>query len=149
MFGGELLRYLDKIEFLRDYQIELYPIDSVWCPPIKLPCLYVINTDYGSGIGEHYLSFIIDREKRVTFFDSYGFQPISCFVNWWRKYDFTPVTYSKLWLQSPFSQTCGYFQIVFALFMSGGVSFDEFLSMFDETNLVLNDLLVVECVNKL
>ena len=149
MLGGELLGYLNRIVFLKDYQIELFPIDSVWCPPGKLPCIYVINTDYGSGPGEHYLSFIIEKDKSVIFFDPYGFKPISCFVNWWSRYGFAPVRYSSEWLQSPFSRTCGYFQIVFALCMSAGVGFNSFLSLFDRNNLVLNDLLVLDIVNKL
>ena len=141
--------YLSRIEYLKDYQIEIYPIDSVWCVPEKLPCVYIINTDYGTGLGEHYLSFVIDENRCVTYFDSYGFRPISCFVNWWHKHSFTPVKYSSLCLQSPFSQTCGYFQVLFVFCMSAGIDFNTFLSLFDEQNLLANDFMVVDFVNKL
>ena len=147
MQGEELLRRLDKVVPL-SCDVYLYSIDSHWCRPVRLPSLYILNTDLGVDSGEHFVSFYVAKDKSCTYFDSFGFGPRNSLRDYWTQQGFRPVRYSQRLLQDPFSETCAFYQIAFASLITNGGKLRDFLALLTD-NTQVNDRAIIEFVKKL
>lgn len=147
MQGEELLRRLDKVVPL-SCDVYLYSADSRWCSPVRLPSLYVLNTDLRTGSGEHFVSFYVGKDKSCTYFDSFGFTPWKCLRDYWTQEGFRPVRFSERVLQDPFSETCAFYQIAFASLITNGGKLRDFLALLTDNTLV-NDRAIVEFVKQM
>ena len=148
MEGSELLRHLGKISTLADYDVQLYSIDNVYCPPEKYPALFVFNTASSRGVGEHYISFIVKTNEKAFYYDSFGISPLRCITEFLDKIGVKNLRYSTRWLQSPFSKSCGHHQIAFAACLSAGVDFQKFIDTFSG-DYEINDRMVESFVDSL
>ena len=144
MQGRELLQRLERV-VPAGCDVRLYSADSVWCAPVPgRPTLYAINTARRDDPeGQHYVSFYVDPQRTVTFYDSYGFPPWPCLRDYWKKHGLGPVRFTDRVLQSPFSSACPYHQLAFAALISHGSEFRDFLkSLADDVE--ANDAAVKE-----
>ena len=147
MRGEELLRHLQKV-VPKKCDIHFYSVDSQFCGPAKLPALYLLNTDYNEGEGEHFLSFYVNEKKSCIYFDSFGFSPLECLKKFWKKHGIGPVKFSSRVVQNPLSPYCGYHQVAFAALITNGGTLNSFLKILSDSTEV-NDRAVVQFVKNL
>lgn len=111
------------------------------------PGLYVVNTAPRSSSGEHWTLCFISVEREVSYFDSYGLQPI-----YPQFYEFIRPTpsfqYSSKRLQGYDSNTCGLYCLYVGSQLSCGVPLQECTSKFSPTKFRLNDRLIATLVQK-
>ena len=141
MDGATLLTLLDSLPWLDGWRVSLYSADDFArghaeeeYPTSRgggRDTLVVLNTGYSSGPGEHYVSWAVRKDRAgVVYFDSYGIEPYPQLRDHWKRHGLSPVRYNSDLLQSPFSNTCSLYQLTFAAFVSVGVDFGRFLSLF-------------------
>jgi hypothetical protein len=106
MKGSDLEILLKSDPKIDLYYRGLYSLDSNWPAPDSLPACYVINTDVTTGPGEHWISFYIDSDRSVDYWDSYGTAPLQPLYSKLRSLNFAPVRYNMELLQGPLSTMC-------------------------------------------
>ena len=146
MQGHTLMTHIEGLRWAQDYETHIYATDDRWRLPRRLPALYVIQTGRKSTQGEHYVAFIIETDRSVTYFDSYGVPPYQRVKTYLRGCEL--IRYNSRLLQSPFSSFCGLYVIAFAAFSFAGCPFKKFLSLFSEDPL-LNDVVVQDFIKSL
>lgn len=105
----------------------------------KYPSCYIINSDKSSEPGTHWLCVYVDSPRSVNFFDSYGlelsnYKEIDNFVHRIisdEGRDSSVHALSGTPLQGDLSDVCGHWCIVFVDVLSQGLTFDEFLNIFN------------------
>ena len=127
MNGLDLLNYLKR--FLKDTDVRLFCMDQVWDKPPANKAFFVYNTDYCTGIGEHYVSLAITGNN-VKYFDSLGFPPMPKHLKLFKMYGLTLQESSFRMLQNPITPTCGYFTICWAVWWYYGFSIKQFCNHF-------------------
>ena len=152
MDGATLLTLLDSLPWLDGWRVSLYSADGFLeeeYPPGR-DTLVVLNTGYSSGPGEHYVSWAVRKadERAVVYFDSYGIEPYPQLRDHWRRRRLSPVRYNSDLLQSPFSATCSLYQLTFAAFVSVGVDFGRFLSLFSRHDVDVNERRIRDFVHE-
>ena len=124
--------------------IGAYPCNLI---PIKLPPPpygLIINTDRDDQPGSHWISVFVTKENHGEYFDSFGFPPlVQDIVNFLDKQGFCFCRSDSV-IQHPTSVACGHFAIGFLLARFRGVSFEEFLALFDTSPLRNNDTIIKE-----
>ena len=103
---------------------------------VRYPASFILNTETSSKSGEHWLAFYIDKKKFCYFFDSYGNKPSKFRLQNFLNSNFTNWTYNQTQLQG-FSDYCGYYCILFLLFVSRN-KLHEFFNEF-RNNSFIND----------
>lgn len=92
----------------------------------------VINTDPHTKPGMHWIAIYVDSSGHGLFFDSYGNPPfVPDHINRLRK-NCKTFRWNSLQLQSPLSDVCGQFCIMFLQYMSNGLGFEKFISNFSD-----------------
>jgi len=115
---------------------------------MKKPSLYVLNTDKSTGPGEHWCIVIFFENGLCEFFDSNGFSPnIYKFDKPFLKLA-KHVEYNNLRVQSITSSTCGHHCIFFAVHRSRGISMQDIMKKYAPFNLMENDKMVYDFVQK-
>ena len=116
---------------------------------IKTPSLYVINTDFITGKGLHWV-LVFYTAKKTYFFDSLALPPIlyNFFTIIERKN--LPVIRNTFTVQniSEESFSCGHFVIVYAVLLTRGYSLVEINKIFSK-NRALNDKIVVSWLGRM
>lgn len=112
-------------------------------PQLK-PCAYIANTDKSSEPGKHWVCFYFPKYSIPEYFDSYGVHPNKYFER------FLEGNYVKNinFIQHPKSTVCGQYVMFYILQRCNGYSIDEIVQMFDKNNLIQNDVLVNDYVEK-
>jgi hypothetical protein len=87
--------------------------------------------------GSHWVGIFMPTPYIAYYFDSLGDMPNKCIIDRLLKH-FTNIKYNKMQLQPLTSSTCGLYVIYFIYFMACGVSFDHFISMFDNKSMYVN-----------
>lgn len=110
----------------------------------------IVNSDVASQPGHHWICIFLDKNI-VELFDSSGK------IIFPKKYLQTflktnvnknaEINFNNKMIQSPESNLCGQYCCIFALYKAKKKSFDSFLNMFHNKNLIENDNLVVKLFN--
>ena len=109
----------------------------------------MINTGFKEGPGQHYVAFYIEKDSKVTYFDSFGLPPWTCLEKFWTNVvGATSVEASGALLQSPLSSVCGYYCLAFLYCKDRGATCEDFLNCFTP-NSSINDQIVVSFVERL
>jgi len=110
----------------------------------KLPVAFVCNIHNSDKPGQHWISIYMSDEGRGEYFDSYGRPPNQTFLrNNCREW-----TFNDRRLQSPLSNVCGQYCVVYLLYRCRGVPMATFVKSFN-TDLVSNDCRVYDLVKTL
>ena len=120
--------------------------------PTPAEGFYIVNSDDSSGPGKHWLAIGWFKHGQSTeFFDSLAKEPQSYHTNIenFLLCKEKPYKYSKMRIQSSVSIKCGEFCIFYAYHRCKGYSFEQILSVFSSTNLLLNDCIVERFVNSM
>jgi hypothetical protein len=112
----------------------------------KYPYTLVANTDKKGTVGEHWVSIFVKNHRSVEYFDSLGDEPNSDISKYLS--NFENIKLNRYKIQSPFSDTCGYYCIYFILNKSLHVKFKIIITTLLSTK-NNNDALVKYLVHNL
>ena len=116
--------------------------------PKQFPALFIFNTDYSSGPGEHWCVGYFDSKSICEFFDPYGLSP--------EIYNLTPIIfnicdtiiYNKKQVQHLDAKTCGHHCLFYSLHRARNISHIDILSKLYTNNTNENDSMVYNFLKK-
>lgn len=134
----EIKRALRNVSYFKG----VFPSDRL---PRKfsLPAIFIVNLDSHRLPGSHWICITISDNQLGCYFDSYGSRPTTPHIIRFLRKHTRRYTYNRQRLQSSFSQTCGHYASLFALFKAANKSTDTFVNLFSKTDLCANDRLVL------
>ena len=118
LFENQIEAVLKQDKDTKNIFIGVFAFDELPQNP-KFPSCFVINTHKRKQEGEHWLAIYLNKKGFAFFFDSYGLPPtyynmdkyLSNISNGW--------VFNNLKIQT-FSDVCGYYTILFLLYISRG-----------------------------
>lgn len=159
LYTGEILNFLRRYIVKSRASIYVVSLDKLPKNP-KLPLFCVINTDYSTSDGDHWLCLYISEQGknkenynictiliffiftgRGIYLDSFALPPPLEIQNYIKKYTKT-CEFNKTQLQMTTSLNCGKFAAVALLSFSRDESLEIFLSNFSTFNRYINDLII-------
>ena len=137
---------------IREHFLGCYPADRI---PSKAeirqyPASFIMNTEKASEQGEHWTAvYAGGPEREVCYFDSFamGLEQKEGGKLKQLLDTFPKIRKSSRPFQSPFSKVCAHYCIAFLYHLSGGDSFDTFISKLNTCG--NSDLYVYKLVNKM
>jgi hypothetical protein len=139
---NEILKY---DEFTKKYFLGCFPLDMI--PKItRYPSCIIVNNQISNSSGEHWLAIYYNSKKKATFFDSFGLHPRHYKLEKFLKNTSEKYDYNKIPIQSIFSSYCGYYCLLFLLFISRKKSLKYILKLFKDP--FTNDRLINQLINK-
>lgn len=117
----------------------------------RLPAYFIVNTHPAHMPGEHWLALTLEKNNGATFFDSYGFSPVtdhypSSILQFLEKRS-ENIMYHDRQLQHILSNVCGHHCIFYLCHRACGLSLDNVLSMYSD-DVLKNDDMVYNFVRK-
>ena len=123
-----------------------FPLDGLPPFPQQLPSSIIVNTDISTGIGDHWLALVLEEDE-CFYFDSFGLPILEeTLIRYLEPY-YSFVTYSDVCIQHIESDKCGEFCILFIKHVNSKCIYEHFLSLFDQSDLFKNDLIVEKWLN--
>ena len=120
-----------------------FALDKLPKKKIKVPASFIINNDVSSKKGDHWISLVLTKNG-AFYFDSFGLPILDKqILNFLSSQRYRKVTYSTKCIQSISSDKCGLFCILFIKLVNNKKKFNNYLEMFCDKNLNVNDQLVV------
>merc|ERR1711915_1012495 len=98
------------------------------------------NTSYSHEKGDHWVALVMNR-NHCFYFDSFGLPVLSSEIFDFLK-PYHKVFYSDVCIQNINSLSCGKFCIAFIKNVKNKVSYEHFLSIFDQVHLSKNDKII-------
>ena len=124
--------------------IGVFALDKLPNTKINLPASLIINNDVSSENGEHWLSLVLTK-KQAFYFDSFGLSIVDKqILDFLSVQKFKKIIYSTKCIQSINSNKCGHFCILFVKIVKNTKKYVNFLDLFFEKPLFINDCLVIE-----
>lgn len=125
----------------------VYPAD---CIPqkLRLPAGIVVNTDPKDKQGQHWIAIYMDKNKKTTFFDSYGEPPRVKYHKQFLELKGQNVQHNTKRLQDSSTSVCGHYCCEFLLSCAKGKSLKFFTKPFKRCNTASNDARVILCFHK-
>ena len=135
------------MEGLEAKMIGVYAADRILNVMVTLAVI-VCNTDNHTRLGSHWVAIYIDKHRSGTYFDSYGFPPVSRHQLHRLRRNCKNFRWNVKTLQSIDSICSGQYTIMFLYHMCQGISLDTFCRLFtDDTR--KNDALVINNYKKI
>lgn len=146
----QIKRLLVKDEFTKNNFAGVYARTHVTLTH-NLPAIYVINLDNYGAPGFHWIAVYVN-EKIIYIFDSFGGNFLNdsmfaSFIQYCRKYN-QKIISSPIAIQSPFGSTCGLYCVLFAMIISRGYSFSDFIKIFQHNDPKVNDQAIITYFEK-
>ena len=147
MDNSELLQSVLQDVYMSVEYVGCYPNDRI-PRTVYFPAGLIVNKDNHIGPGYHWVAMHIDSFGQGVYFDSLGREPSlqahqfltrNC-VSYIRNYNA---------IQHPASSMCGLFCVLFLYFMARGYNLSQFLGLFSNTNLEMNDHIVTRLARNL
>jgi len=139
---------MNTIDILRELS-HIPSFAGVYCrdniPNIKKrPASIVINYDSCKEAGSHWVAILLFDDGRGEFFDSFGLAPLHPDIYRFLE-DHCPLGYihNSFQFQSPRSDTCGDYIILYIKRRSQGYTFLDFLNSFTSNKLLNDDLVKI------
>lgn len=135
MDSVQLTRALGKLK-TKFYGV--FPSDKLPRFWIEQPTTIIANTDPSNLPGTHWVAIYVNKKKEGIFFNSYGTPPhLEIFEKRMRE-NCKSFKWNTKTMQSPFSNVCGQYCIMFLWYMLKGYSLRRFCAKFTK-NYILND----------
>ena len=103
------------------------------------PCAIICNTDKRNQPGTHWLALFITDNSSLDFFCSYGTAPPKFVMDFAKKNLCGPYRFSSYALQSPLSNTCGYWVFAWLRARAHGHDMSHFSSQFSHYAWIANE----------
>lgn len=128
----------------------VFPLDRLSTFEMKIPSLVVVNTAISSQPGKHWVAIYLPKSKRtIEFFDSYGrFLQNKYFNTFYKKNIQSKAIFNKKIIQSAFSNVCGQYCCVYAVYRARKLSLNKFVGLFSPIHLIENDRKIVDLFHK-
>jgi hypothetical protein len=139
---------LNKILFnfptTKDNYVGTFAIDKI-PKSITYPSSMIINNEPSTRSGSHWIAIYFFKNKKAIFFDSYGQSAKSYKLNIFLKKNSVSFIENKQILQA-YSPYCGYYCVLFIIFMSLGYNLKKYLKYFKTP--IENDKLFKKLIKK-
>ena len=112
---------------------------------IKYPCCFIVNTDKSDQKGEHWLAFYYDKHGNASFFDSFGNHPSYFKLDKYLSKTASKWNYNTKQLQSYRTKVCGYYCVLFILYLSRGHDMKTFVNKF-KYSFLINDFVLMNLI---
>lgn len=135
---------------LRENVIGVFASDRLPNQEFQRPYGLIVNTDTHSKPGRHWCSIYSDKRGHIEFFDSYGKSPKdnSVTISQWINNKAKTITFNRNKLQSDQSSLCGQYCILYLRQRLLGNTLEQFINVFDTSNVEENDLYVFEVMSQ-
>ena len=141
----QINKIMEKCKSTKKIYMGTFAIDEL---PEKVfyPSAMIVNTHPSHKSGEHWLAIYFDKNKKGTFFDSYG--NTAKFFNLGKFMKKHSISYKEnsVMLQSNSSEYCGIYSILFLIHMSKKLTLKQFLLKFNSPS--KNDAMIKEFLKK-
>ena len=131
---NSLLR--DVVEFLGCFALDCLPPF-----PTEFPKTMIINTDYKSGPGEHWVAVILLKYECI-YFDSFGLGVVESEILDYLKCYYKSCIRSNTCIQDVTSTKCGAFCVAFLLSVKNKMNYNKFIGHFNALLLIQNDIIL-------
>jgi hypothetical protein len=131
---NSLLR--DVVEFLGCFALDCLPPF-----PTEFPKTMIINTDYKSGPGEHWVAVILLKYECI-YFDSFGLGVVESEILNYLKCYYKSCIRSNICIQDVTSTKCGAFCVAFLLSVKNKMNYNKFIGHFNAPLLIQNDIIL-------
>lgn len=121
----------------------VFPCDQL--PEIgesDLPYGLIVNTDPASKPGEHWIAMFVNENNHAEIFDSFGKPPTNKFIIEFIENNTNSSCYNIVRIQHDLSEKCGQFAIGYIKSRLNKFSSEEFISLFNQGDLLENDQLI-------
>lgn len=151
MYASEILKFLRSNIQDSHPSIIVTSIDKL-PEKVTLPLYMVVNEDYSTQPGSHWICLHINNDRHAIYLDSFGRKPLQEIEKFIDKHAYN-VEVSRIQLQMSTSTLCGAFSAIALIEFSRKKSLKHFLSTFAQYNRYLNDLIIMNmsvnnCINK-
>ena len=106
----------------------------------------ISNLSREHDTGSHFIAIFIDQDK-ITYFDPFGIESYNILIEEYLKKYKKKIIYSKQRIQSYNSTHCGYFCVIFILYLENNVCLRKFVKLFQKEDLLINDYICIELIN--
>lgn len=148
MNGEEIFLIASRHVHTKPYFGGVYSADTIPSPAPSLSQFYIVNTDFISGEGKHWVMiFMPSYSKHYEWFDPLGKLPsnynqfLHMFIT---KNENQSFLMNSFPVQDKDSDKCGMFCLTVADLRSQNLSFENALSMFYSKDIYRNDIIVQE-----
>ena len=118
-----------------------FALDSLPSPVVSTTkTSLIVNTSYSHEKGDHWVALVMNQ-SHCFYFDSFGLPVLSSEIFDFLK-PYHKVSYSDVCIQNTDSLSCGKFCIAFIKNVKNKVSYEHFLSIFDQVHLSKNDEII-------
>ena len=124
----QLLNILKTEKCTKNIFLGIFPRNKL-PDKIKYPSCFILNTDPSSERGKHWLAFYFNENKICYFFDSFGNSPKIFGLEKYILKNSKKFTFNKIRYQELFSQSCGYFCLLFLILKCNNISFKKIFSI--------------------
>ena len=126
----------NEVEFLGCFAIDCLPPF-----PTEFPKTMIINTDYKSGPGEHWVAVILLKYECI-YFDSFGLGVVESEILDYLKCYYKTCIRSNICIQDISSTKCGAFCVAFILSVRNKMNYNKFIGHFNALLLIQNDIIL-------
>ena len=126
----------NEVEFLGCFAIDCLPPF-----PTEFPKTMIINTDYKSGPGEHWVAVILLKYECI-YFDSFGLGVVESEILDYLKCYYKSCIRSNTCIQDVTSTKCGAFCVAFILSVKNKMNYNKFIGHFNALLLIQNDIIL-------
>ena len=139
MFSHEIEQELNHLKCFKGvYSKNNLPLRKL----VTRPIAFIINTQNSDEPGEHWVGLFVAKNNIAEFFDSFGRNPLCCEI---KKFliinDVKILIINKNIIQNIFSDNCGRYCILFIKLKCNGMTFSDFLKLFNK-NTLSNEILI-------
>ena len=130
-----------KDKYARKNFCGIFPIDHL--PKIKLThdCSFIVNTDYSTGRGIHWVAIFAPKNGIIEYFDPFGKKPVNEEIFEFIKLNSPDYIFNKKQIQNLSSMKCGLFCIFYILTRSRGISMIKSTEFFNNISYLNDDLI--------
>ena len=146
MNTAQIIRLLENDPVTREHFEGVFASDRLPETVRRLPSCVVFNTA-PLGRHGHWIALYINSAGEGSYMDSYGRAPRRQFLNFLKR-NCADVEYNTRRLQGHLTTTCGYYCMVFLVWMCRGGRMTDFVEKFTD-DLPLNDYSITKTINKL
>lgn len=118
-----------------------FPCDNLPPFPRHFPKTLIVNTDYSSEPGDHWVGLVLTT-RSCFYFDSYGIGILQYNILKYIKDYYSSYIYSIKEIQDLQSEKCGEFSMAFVLYVKSVHDYKLFLDIFDGEKFLNNDIIL-------
>jgi len=146
MYKTELINYINQDKYAKKIFCGVKALNELPKMKIEKPCAFIVNTEKADKRGEHWFSIYIPIYGPMEYFDSFGGRPQHKEVYNLFKLNGNKYIYNQKPIQNYFSDTCGYYCLLYIFLRSRKISLFKIINIFVKFR-DINDKIIVKLFN--